>query len=92
MMNRVNEIIEKEIRPALASHGGDVEVTAFEDGILWVKLLGQCANCPAAKETNENLITTTLVSAIPEIKEVKLDESMDQSMLDMARKLLNHEA
>ena len=60
-----------------------------EDGTVYVKLTGQCATCPSAGETLEGVVKEMLMSEIPEIKDVVLDQSISEDLLDMARKLLN---
>ena len=67
---KINEIIEK-IRPFLINDGGDVELVKFENGIAYVKMLGNCSNCLYSGITIQETIETILVSEIPEIIEVK---------------------
>ena len=71
------EEVEKKIiatidkmRPFLISEGGDIEYVKFEDGIVYVKLLGQCNNCPMADVTLKDGIEVALVNEIPEVIEV----------------------
>ena len=40
----INNVIEK-IRPFLINDGGDVELIKFENGIAYVKMIGNCSNC-----------------------------------------------
>ena len=64
------EIIEK-IRPFLANDGGDLEFVKFEDGIVYVKMLGNCSNCIYAGMDISDTIETILTSEIPEVIGVK---------------------
>lgn len=59
-----------KLRPFLISEGGDIEYIKFEDGIVYVKLLGQCSNCPISDSTLKDGIEFTLVNEIPEVTEV----------------------
>ena len=43
MEEKVKEVVETEIQPMLASHGGGVEVLEVKDGIVKVRLMGACA-------------------------------------------------
>ena len=90
-LNRIEEIIEERIRPSLHAHGGDVEVLSYEDGILRIKLLGQCSGCPSAMVTNEELIGKEIMDELSEVKDVVLVQEVSEELMDMARKLLNHE-
>ena len=40
MMDKINEILEKKVRPALLLHSGDIELLSYEDGVVRVRLLG----------------------------------------------------
>lgn len=68
--NRINEVIEK-IRPFLINDGGDVSFVKFENGIAYVKMLGNCSNCLYSGITIQDTIETILISEIPEVVEVK---------------------
>lgn len=85
---RLEELLDDLVRPALQAHGGDVELVGLEDGILRLRMLGQCAGCPAATMTNETIIEGQLLPLIPELKQVVLVHTVDESLLDMARSLM----
>jgi len=67
---RIMEIIEK-IRPFLISDGGNIEFIKFEDGIVYVKMMGHCSNCPMLDVTLKESIELAITSEIPEVIEVK---------------------
>lgn len=67
---KIEEVIEK-IRPFLINDGGDVEFVKFEDGIAYVKMNGNCANCFYSDFTISDTIETILTSEIPEVREVR---------------------
>mgnify|MGYP004514139455 CR=1 FL=1 len=72
-MNNVEIEIKKvleRIRPYLNNDGGDVEFLRYEDGIVYVKLVGACSNCPHAIMTLEQGIEEALVNEIPEVIKV----------------------
>ena len=50
---KIVEVIETKIRPALESHGGGIEFMGFDSaaGVLTVQLTGACGGCPHAQET-----------------------------------------
>ena len=93
MSNNLNEIesyIEKNIRPYLISHGGDMEIVSFNNNILRVKLIGQCMTCPASASTFEDSIKNVLLSEFKNLKDVILVNDMPDDMLNMALKILKH--
>lgn len=69
MEEKIKEVLNK-IRPFLKSDGGDVELIKYEDGIVYVKLLGSCGHCPYANATIETTIEKALTSEIPEVIKV----------------------
>ena len=67
---RINAIIDK-IRPMLLNDGGNLEFVEFKDGIVYVRLLGACEDCPMLDITLKDGIEELLINEIPEVKEVK---------------------
>lgn len=61
---QVIEILGK-IRPYIERDGGDVEFVKFEDGIVYVRLLGACVGCSAATSTIDDVIEQILVEEVP---------------------------
>lgn len=70
-MTNNNEIIKlvkktlNKIRPYLQGDGGDVDFVKFEDGIVYVKLLGACIGCASSDETIKGGIEVLLVEEVP---------------------------
>lgn len=67
---KINSIIEK-IRPFLINDGGNIEFIKFEDGIVYVKMMGHCSNCPMMDVTLKESIEFALINEIPEVVEVR---------------------
>ena len=67
---RIKEILDNEIRPAIAMDGGDIVFRSFKDGIVSLFLMGACSNCPSSTMTLKMGIENRLKSEFPEIKEV----------------------
>lgn len=87
-IDKIEEVIITEIRPQLHSHDGDIKVEKFEDGILYIKLLGQCSGCPSAMITTEDIVKKQIMEKIPEVKDVVLNVQVSDELLDMAKRLL----
>ncbi len=64
------EAILAQVRPALQSDGGDVELVDVNEGVVRLKLKGACAGCPMATMTLRHGIERVLKEQIPEVKEV----------------------
>jgi len=61
---RIKEILKK-IRPYLQADGGDVEFVAYQNGIVYVKLLGACIGCTSADATLRDGIEAILLEEVP---------------------------
>lgn len=92
MLKKIEKVLEEDVRPKLLAHEGNVEIKEWKDGILKVKLLGQCSGCPSAMITTEELIAETVKGKIPEVKDVVLVQEVSQDLIDMAKKLMSHSA
>ncbi|HCM39801.1 MAG: iron transporter [Bdellovibrionales bacterium GWB1_52_6] len=67
---KIRQILDDEIRPAVAMDGGDIVFDSYEDGIVYLHLQGACAGCPGAQMTLKMGVENRLREAIPEVIEV----------------------
>lgn len=88
MLERIEQVLDERVRPMLEQHEGDLRVLSYQDGVLRFRLLGQCANCPSAVVTAEELIAPPIKEALPEIREVVLDSSVSDETWNMAKAIL----
>jgi Fe-S cluster biogenesis protein NfuA len=91
MEDKILDILETKVKPQLSEHDGDIEFLGFRDGIVEVRLLGQCSGCPSAKFTVENVVETALKEELPEIKGVELAACISQETIDFALRILKKE-
>ncbi len=64
---RIKEILDQEIRPAVAMDGGDIIFYGYEDGIVSLHLQGACSSCPSATLTLKMGIENRLKEEFSEI-------------------------
>lgn len=69
VIQEIKKVINK-IRPYLQNDGGDVEFKRFENGVVYVSLVGACSNCPMAVMTLQDGIENALISEVPEVIKV----------------------
>ncbi len=69
MEEKIKEKID-DIRVFLNIEGGDIEYIKYEEGYVYIKLLGACANCSYIDVTIKDTIENYLQEEIPEIKGV----------------------
>ncbi len=85
---KIVKVLKEKVDPILEQHHGGAVLTSYKDGVAWVKLTGACASCPSAQGTMEDIVKSILMEEMPQVKDVKLDNSVSEDLLDMARKLL----
>lgn len=67
---RILEILEQEVNPQIAMHGGWADLVAFDDGIAYVRMSGGCQGCGLARVTLSQGIAVAIQDAVPEVREV----------------------
>lgn len=67
--NKIKEVIES-IKPYLIYEGGNIDFVKYENNIVYIKLLGACANCQMIDVTLKDGIESTIKEEVPEVKEV----------------------
>ncbi len=85
----LQRVINERIRPYLEGHGGSLEVLSCVDGIVEVRLHGNCSGCPSAYITTEQIIKKEIMDHIPEVKDVVLDTGVPEDLLAFAKQLIN---
>ena len=90
LQTRIESVIEEKLRPQLLLHGGGMETVRLEGSRYVFRLTGQCAGCPSAYLTTEELIRSTLLTEVPELREVVLEQQISDDLLEQARRLLRH--
>ncbi len=67
MEEKILNLIEK-IRPYLNMDGGDIEFIKYEDGYIYIKLIGACSSCMYQDNTINDSLLDFFKNEIPEIK------------------------
>lgn len=71
MQEQVQEVLNK-LRPFLLRDGGDVELIDVDDkGIVLLRLMGACGNCPSSTITLKAGIERSLIAEVPGITEIE---------------------
>ena len=68
--DRIRDILDAEIRPAVAQDGGDITLDRFDNGIVYLQMKGSCSGCPSSTATLKMGIESRLREMIPEVAEV----------------------
>jgi Fe/S biogenesis protein NfuA len=67
---KVTELLEKRINPALAAHGGFASLVGVDDTKVFVTMGGGCQGCSMSAATLTEGIKVSILEAIPEVTDV----------------------
>lgn len=68
--DKVRLLLDSEINPAVAAHGGRVELSAVEDGVVYLSFGGGCHGCGLVDVTLKQGVESRLRELVPEIERV----------------------
>jgi Fe/S biogenesis protein NfuA len=64
---RVIQVLDAQVNPSIAAHGGRADLVAVEDGAAYLRLVGGCAGCGMAAVTLSQGIEVAIKESVPEI-------------------------
>lgn len=70
LSERVHQVLDLQINPSIAAHGGRADLVAVEDETVFVRLSGGCQGCGMARVTLGQGIEVAIKQAIPEVSRV----------------------
>jgi len=71
LVTQIKDILDTRVRPAVAQDGGDIVFHGFDDGVVYLNMIGACAGCPASTATLKNGVENLLKHFVPEVQEVR---------------------
>jgi len=73
-VHRVEELLKNRIAPALAQDGGGVELVDVDKNVVYVRLKGACASCPASERTMRQFIEKELQKEVTQ--SIRVEETV----------------
>lgn len=70
LVDRVQQVIQEEVNPQIASHGGGAELVSVDGTIAYLRLFGGCQGCGLAQVTLKQGIERIILESIPELSQV----------------------
>jgi Fe/S biogenesis protein NfuA len=72
LAHRIVNVLEQNVNPSIASHGGRADLVALDDdgGVAYLRLSGGCQGCAMSQMTLRQGIETTLLEEVSELKQV----------------------
>jgi len=74
IIEEVKKLIESNVKPAVASHGGNIEFLNYDNGHLLLELGGACSGCAGSTMTLKMGVENMIKHYIPEIKTVEAQD------------------
>ena len=69
---RVKQALDK-VRPSLGLHEGNVELLGISEGIVRLRLQGNCEGCPSSAITLKHTIEEAVYAAAPDINAIEVE-------------------
>ncbi len=70
LAQRVLNVLDDQVNPSIAMHGGHADLVAVEEGVVYVRLSGGCQGCGLASVTLSQGIEVALRDSVPEVVSV----------------------
>ncbi len=76
---RVRQALD-QVRPFLRSHGGNVELLSLSDGVIRLRLQGNCHGCPSSAVTMKQTIEQAIMTHAPDAIALHVEGAVDEPL------------
>lgn len=66
----IQQLIDEQVNPAVAGHGGYIDLFEYREGVAYVQMGGGCQGCGMANVTLKQGVERILRDHIPDLKEI----------------------
>ncbi|WP_101066196.1 DUF6522 family protein [Roseovarius salinarum] len=70
LLQRVEALLERQVNPAVAAHGGHIAVDRVQDATVYLRMSGGCQGCAASAATLRQGVERMLRAALPDIRDI----------------------
>jgi len=72
LVEQIKSLLDERVRPAVAQDGGDIIYRGYEQGVVYLEMIGSCSGCPSSSATLKGGVERMLQEALPnDVKEVR---------------------
>jgi Fe-S cluster biogenesis protein NfuA len=68
--DKVQHILDEEINPAIAMHGGYITLLDVQGGVVYVKMGGGCHGCASSTATLKQGVEQAVRAKVPEVVDI----------------------
>jgi len=80
IIKQIKELIETNVKPNVATHGGNIEFLQYDNGRLLLELGGACSGCSGSTMTLKMGVENMIKHYVPEVLEV---DAQDDPLSDV---------
>lgn len=70
LADRVKQVIEMQVNPAIASHGGSVTLVEVREDVVYLEMMGGCQGCGMAAVTLAQGIRRIIMENVPDVRDI----------------------
>jgi len=70
LADRVKHVIDMQVNPAIASHGGSVTLIEVRDDVVYLEMMGGCQGCGMAAVTLAQGIRRIIMESVPDVRDI----------------------
>jgi len=70
MKDKIQQLLDESINPAVAGHGGFVQLIDVKENVVYIQMGGGCQGCGMADVTLKAGIERMIMEEVPEVTEV----------------------
>lgn len=70
MRRKIQALLDSDINPSVASHGGKIELVDYANKVAYIQMTGGCQGCSSSKATLRQGVEVALFKAFPRLKQV----------------------
>ena len=70
MRQKIQKLLDEQINPSVASHGGQINVVDYVNRVVYISMSGGCQGCASSAATLKGGVEQAIFGAFPKVREV----------------------
>ncbi len=80
IIDQIKSLIEENVKPAVASHGGVIDFVNYKDGHLDLILGGACSGCASSTITLKMGVENMIKHYVPEVQSISAEDDPNSNV------------
>mgnify|MGYP001410399091 FL=1 len=80
IIEQIKHLIEENIKPAVAGHGGVIDFVDYDDGHLKLILGGACSGCASSTITLKMGVENMIKHYVPEVQSISAEDDPNSTV------------